>query len=47
MLMKKIKQLFCKHDYEKVALPGFLVVDGWFQQVYILRCKKCGKERKA
>lgn len=46
MLWTRIKQFFCKHDYERVPLAGLLVVDGWFHPVYILRCKKCGKERR-
>lgn len=40
--MKKLRQWFCKHDYEKI---------GWYEQqeygirfsIRIYKCQKCGK----
>lgn len=43
-ILRKVKQLFCKHSYEKHYIPnGFMVVDGWMQQAFDYRCTKCGK----
>ena len=44
-MTKKIKQLFCKHSFEKYyVMHGFRVVDGWIERVYDYRCPKCGKQ---
>lgn len=42
-MIKWIKQLFCKHEYEKKTIPAFVVVDGLLVQPSLYRCKKCGK----
>ena len=44
MLFKRIKQIFCNHDFEKRPIGGFMVVDGWLQQAFVMECKKCGKK---
>ena len=44
--MLKIKQLFCKHRYEKYFIPhAYKIVDGWMVQVTEYRCEKCGKKK--
>ena len=44
-IITKLKQLFCKHSYEKhYTQHGFRIVDGFFTQTYEYRCKKCGKK---
>lgn len=45
-LIEAIMQRFCKHEYEEKEIAGFLVVDGWFVQPKIKKCKKCGKVLK-
>ena len=43
-ILTKIKQLFCKHSFEKHHIPyGFRIVDGWFAQTFEYKCSKCGK----
>lgn len=38
-----VKQLFCKHEFERKALHGFMVQDGWLSTPVVLECKKCGE----
>lgn len=45
-MMKLIKQLFCKHEYEAKRIYGFLIVDGNFVRPMVEECKKCGKQGK-
>ena len=46
-IAKRIKQLFCKHSFEKHYIPhGFRIVDGWMVRAYDFRCTKCGKVEK-
>ena len=45
-MMKWLKRLFCRHEYEEEYLAGFLVVDGWLVQARQLRCRKCGKTKQ-
>lgn len=43
-MIKLLKQLFCKHEFEKEEIKGgFLVVDGLLVVPTQYRCKKCGK----
>lgn len=42
-LKTRMRQLFCRHEYEEKTLNGFRVVDGWFRRVTVLECRKCGK----
>jgi hypothetical protein len=43
-MIKFLRQLFCKHEFEKEKIKGgFFVVDGWFFVPFQYRCKKCGK----
>ena len=45
-ILTRLKQLFCKHTFEKHYIPhGFRIVDGWMVQAYEYRCSKCGKTR--
>lgn len=41
MILMKIKQFFCKHNYEVVGLEE---IHGTCT-VFVERCKKCGKIR--
>lgn len=43
-MFKRLKQLFCRHDYVERPVGGFIVVDGWLQQAWVAECKKCGKK---
>lgn len=46
-IAKRIKQLFCKHTFEKHYIPhGFRIVDGWMVRACDHRCSKCGKIKK-
>jgi hypothetical protein len=46
--MRFLKQVFCKHEYEKEEIKGgFIVEDGWLVVPYRYKCKKCGKVRAA
>ena len=43
-ILTKIKQLFCKHSFEKHYIPyGFRSVDGWLVPTFEYKCLKCGK----
>lgn len=43
-ILTKIKQLFCKHSFEKHYIPyGFRIVDGWMVHAFEYKCSKCGK----
>ena len=43
-ILTKIKQLFCKHSFEKHYIPyGFRIVDGWCVHTFEYKCLKCGK----
>lgn len=43
-ILTKIKQLFCKHSFEKHYIPyGFRSVDGWLVHTFEYKCLKCGK----
>ena len=44
---KKIKQFFCKHDFEEIGLKAFRNIDGWLVPVSIFKCKKCGYMKEA
>ena len=43
-MLKRLKQLLCKHDFVERPTAGFIVVDGWLQQAFVAECKKCGKK---
>ena len=45
-MLKWLKCLFCRHEYEEEYLAGFLVVDGWLVQARRLRCRRCGKTKQ-
>ena len=42
-IFKRIKQFFCKHDFEKKRIIGYKIENGWLLTPYKNRCKKCGK----
>ena len=45
-ISNRIKQLFCKHSFEKHYIPhGFRIEDGWMVRAYDYRCSKCGKRK--
>ena len=39
----RLRQMFCRHEYEPRMLHGFLVVDGWLERPEVLVCRRCGK----
>ena len=42
----KIKQIFCKHEFETVQICGYRFEKGWSHPVVFGQCKKykkCGK----
>ena len=41
-MTKKIKRLFCKHDYKAIS-PEFCMGQG--RMVILCECKKCGKKK--
>lgn len=43
-ILTKIKQLFCKHSFERHYIPySFRVVDGYLVHAFEDKCSKCGK----
>lgn len=41
-MIKWIKRLFCKHNYERTYLH---MVNGGMAKLYQCKCRKCGKVR--
>ena len=41
--MKRLKQLFCHHEWEEEKLCGYWVIDGMYIRSKRWRCEKCGK----
>lgn len=46
MIWKKLKQLFCKHEWEELHLTDIEFWEQFIIPVSIIRCQKCGKIRK-
>ena len=43
-LIKRIRQMFCRHKYVKYIIPNaYFVKDGWMVRAYEFKCEKCGK----
>ena len=43
--MNKLRQLFCRHEYEKLFVPhGYAIADGKDIHQWLYRCRKCGKQ---
>lgn len=44
-MLKKLKQLFCRHEWECKPTGGFRIdKDGWYVTAYVYTCRKCGKK---
>ena len=46
MIWKKLKQLFCKHEWEELHLTDIEFWEQFIIPVSIIRCRKCGKIHK-
>lgn len=46
-MLDKIKRRLCRHDWEPEPVVAYTVEDGWLVPVRLLRCKKCGKTKRA
>lgn len=42
-MLKWLKRLFCRHEYEKWALSGLFAVNGHLVYAQQYCCTKCGK----